>query len=102
MKDKNNSVVITCPHCGCEYMPVEIFIPNSFFGKPLEIEKEATTGKIQYYLGNPMDLTEKYICDRCNQPFKIKTQLKFFTEGIDFNTEYKTQIKKQSLFLSEE
>jgi uncharacterized OB-fold protein len=25
---------IVCPKCGREYLPVEIYYPNSFFGKP--------------------------------------------------------------------
>ena len=26
--------VITCPFCGKEYLPAEIFIPKVFFGNP--------------------------------------------------------------------
>lgn len=94
--------LIVCPHCGCEYLPAEIFIPDSFFGRPLEVERESISGKIKDYFGTSMDTDETYVCDRCNQPFSVKTKIQFFTSGIDFKKEHVTTIHKQSLFLDEE
>ena len=94
--------IITCPNCGCEYLPAEIYLPNSFLGKPHNIEKENLTGKVRDFFGHSMDIDEKYICDKCNQPFRVTAKIQFITEGIDFNTEYKTKLRKESLFLDEE
>lgn len=95
-------IVITCPHCGYEYLPAEIYLPNSLLGKPYDIDREGMSGKIQDYFGKNMDLEETYCCDGCNQPFKVKAKIQFSTEGIDFRKEYTTKLKKQSLFLEEE
>lgn len=102
MKDKYNTPIIVCPHCGYQYLPAEIYLPNVFLGKPEDILRESISGEIQDYFGNSMNLDEKYICDNCNQPFEVHAKIQFNTEGVDFNKPHKTVIKKQSLFLSEE
>ena len=51
---------IQCPYCNTEYLPVEIFNPKSFFGKPECIIRES--GKIEDIVGSSMDLKESYIC----------------------------------------
>ena len=38
MKD-NKSNIIICPNCGAEYLPAEIFLPDSFLGKHKTINK---------------------------------------------------------------
>ena len=101
MKEKK-LLTIQCPHCGYQYLPVEIFIPDSFFGRPIDIEREAMSGSIKDYFGSSMDLEETYICDKCNQPFKVSTRIQFITEGINFQKDYITRLKKESLFLDEE
>ena len=99
---KKSCDLIICPHCGCEYVPAEIFLPDSFLGKPFLIERESISGKIINYFGSSMDLDENYICDRCNQPFSIHAKIQFETEGTDFRKDYTTKIKKPSLFFDEE
>jgi len=99
---KKKYEVITCPHCGYEYLPAEIYIPDSFFGKPYEIDREGVSGKIDYFFGSSMDLDERYTCDKCNQPFRVTAKVQFTTEGIDFRKEYTTKLRKQSLFLNED
>ena len=94
--------VIKCPHCDAEYLPAEIYLPNSLLGKPYDIEKEGMSGKIKDFFGNTMDLEESFICDRCNQPFRVNARIQFYTEGIDFRKEYVTKLQKQSLFLDED
>lgn len=96
------TLTISCPHCKTEYLPAEIYLPNSFLGKPECIERESVSGKIQNYFGSNMDLEETYICDKCNQPFRVRAKVQFFTEGTDFRKDYKTSLKKQYLFLEEE
>lgn len=98
-------IFIKCPSCGREYHPAEIYVPDYFFGRPTLIERDATTGRIKDFYGTDMDLNESYICDRCNTPFSISAKIQFTTnEDVKFNSgrEYKTQLKKQPLFLSEE
>ena len=83
-------VVITCPKCGAEYLPCEIFVPNQFFGKPLYIEKD-NNGKILDVIGSDIDYTETYECDRCNTHFNINTKLSFnvtISDNVDFNSDY--------------
>ena len=101
-KDNSLGPIITCPHCGCQYLPAEIYLPDSFLGRPIEIEREAISGVIRDYFGTTMDTEESYICDRCNQQFNVHARVQFVTDGIDFSKDYKTKIKKQSLFLQED
>jgi len=74
--------IITCPVCGQEYLPSEIFIPNDFFGKQREIHKDES-GKIVFYLGEDMNLEEEYICDSCGAKLKVSTNLSFTVDSDD-------------------
>lgn len=75
-RDKKKNVVITCPYCGYEYFPAEIFIPKAFFGHPEDIDR-TSEGKIEVYEGSNMDTTEEYTCDRCGGTFKVEATVKF-------------------------
>lgn len=99
MKEKKERI-IKCPVCGCEYLPAEIFLPNVFFGRPREIDREYMSGKILGYMGNSMNLTETYTCDRCEHTFKVNTSISFNTTELKNDT-YKTKFKKERLFLAE-
>ena len=99
---KRKVITISCPHCGAEYLPAEIYLPDSFLGKPFDIEKEGISGKINDFFGESMNTEESYICDKCNQPFRVSARIQFITEGTDFRKDYTTSLKKQSLFLSED
>lgn len=102
---KQKPILIQCPNCGAEYLPAEIYLPNSFVGTPKTIDKDSS-GKIIYFSGNNMNLIENYCCDYCKKDFKIVCKLNFFAEynpALDFDEEYSTHIRKrQSLFLLEE
>lgn len=102
---KNQFEVIECPVCHCQYLPCEIYLPNSFLGKVKNINRDHITGKIDTFYGKSMDLKEHYICDRCNTPFKVISKVQFFTkeeEEFNFNKEYATSLHKPSLFLNED
>ena len=89
----NDIEIIKCPICGREYLPVEIFVPNAFFGEP-DVVKRDTEGNIIGYIGKGPDTTEKYVCDTCNKPFKVSTSIKFITEiddDADFTSEFKSR-----------
>ena len=77
--------VIVCPTCGCEYLPAEIYLPNSFFGKPTNIEK-TREGKVETFEGMTMNPNESYICDHCGTHFNVKaniTRLRIMTIEIE-------------------
>lgn len=95
--------IIRCCHCGAEYLPAEIYLPNYFLGKPRSIEKDLN-GKIINYLGKDMDTVESYYCDYCGKKFNIEANVKFYTnsKSKNFKTTYKTKLSKPSLFLKED
>ena len=100
MKNKKEKIIV-CPQCGYEYLPAEIYMPNSFLGKPKDITKEHMTGKILDYMGNSMNLTETYICDNCDTKFKVVANLNFNAQKLS-DSKYKTKFKKEKLFLKED
>lgn len=63
-------IFITCPYCGTEYLPSEIYNPKCFFGHPEGVER-TYDGKIKASYGKSMDLKEEYKCDCCNKVFYI-------------------------------
>lgn len=86
--------VITCPSCGKEYLPAEIFIPKAFFGVP-DIIRRDSEGKIIDFLGSDMDLNETYCCDSCSKPFKVSATVSFISKEDsvnDFSTPYTTKM----------
>lgn len=95
--------VIKCPHCGAEYLPAEIFLPNNLLGKPYGIEKD-DNGHIEFFFGDDMDLNEVYRCDFCNKKFNVEMSIKFNTgTSTNYDTDdYRTKLVKQCLFLNED
>ena len=94
-----------CPNCGAEYTAGEIYLPKYFLGVPRDIERDATTHRILYDMGKPMDTKETYICKYCNTPFKVSAYVKFNVEEDvkhNINKNYVTSLKKKTLFLNEE
>ena len=99
---EKKEIYITCPKCGTEYLPAEIYYPNEFLGKPQGIDK--LNGKIENYSGKPMNLEETYQCDNCNCKFSVTAKVSFKTielNKFDTNQEYKTQLFEPKLTLFE-
>ena len=100
---KRKMVVIQCPKCGREYLPAEIYLPDSFLGKPYDIEK-THTGKIDVFDGSTMDTVEEYVCDYCDTHFRVVANVNFKTYEVDdkekFSNTYVSPLntKKISLF----
>lgn len=87
-----------------EYLPAEIYMPNSLLGQPKQIFR-FDDGTIDDFTGKDMDLYEQYTCDKCGTMFKVKAYIKFnsyIEESSNFSQEYKTQLHKAKLFLSED
>lgn len=96
---------VICPNCGYEYLPVEIFIPNTVFGKYVTLERDEE-GKIvedESIITN-MNLEESYRCDSCGRKFEVKMNIDFevTSESSDFSEEYSTKINKPNLFMKED
>lgn len=87
--------IIRCPHCGAEYLPGEIYMPNSLTGQPSEIVKDSF-GKIlyeDYYteMREP-DMVEHFTCEHCEKPFVIEATVTYRTKEEapenDFTAKY--------------
>lgn len=91
--EKNDELIIKCPHCGAEYLPCEIFYPDELLGNCSNVVRD-DSGKIIYHEGN-MNLEEEYTCDWCNKTFKARMIPTFKTEKqeIDFDDGFLEDIK---------
>ena len=104
MEDISKLDLIKCPTCGAEYLPVEIFIPNDYFGRPVKIQRNEEHKIIEIIGATPHPI-ESYTCDYCNVPFRVIAKTQFNTKSelkFDFDTDYTTNLRKESLFLSED
>ena len=83
--------VVSCPKCGREYLPAEIFIPKHFFGNP-DIIQRNLNGSIENFSGTSLDTDERYVCDNCNTTFNVHCEL-CFTSCVEESTvaEYVSQ-----------
>lgn len=88
----NNNVgpVIKCPHCGWEYVPSDIFLPEEHIGKTDTVIRDAL-GKIlyvEYDEDNEPEQSELYCCDHCNREFIVEVECKYKAtpqkEELDF------------------
>ena len=85
--------VITCPHCGHQYVPADIFYPGELIGKPEQVVRDAL-GKIIYQEYDDEELPgqiEHYICDECGKPFIVEPVITYKVrkedEALDFSTQ---------------
>ena len=83
--------IITCPHCGHQYVPAEIFMPGELVGVPGQIVRDAL-GKIIYQEYDDEDLpaqVEHYVCDECGKPFVVEPVITYKVrkedEAVDFS-----------------
>ena len=74
--------IIKCPHCGAEYLPEEIFYPDSVFNKDIKITRDEQ-GKIVYSNGDSFCLTEEFECEHCGCLFSIESKTTFNTKAIE-------------------
>lgn len=98
---KDEITKIVCPHCGCEYLPSEIFIPDTLLGKPKQIVKNVN-GEIQYYDGIMPDNNESYVCDNCGKKFNVVAHVSYTTStDPEFQRTYVTKLFEPKLTLDE-
>ena len=98
---KQNLITIKCPNCGREYLPVEIYLPNQFFGNPKSIVRD---DKNITFVDDLYNLDEEYMCDSCNTKFKVHAHLSFDTEVVYdiFDEDYTTELYSDRCSLNED
>lgn len=104
LRSKKTEIVITCPNCGQEYLPSEIYIPDNFFGNPESIYRD-DAGLIEAYEGKPMDLEEEYVCDSCGEKFYVAATIRFKTiskQEKQFDPTYVSPLVVEKLNLPED
>ena len=87
---------IDCPHCGRQYLPAEIYMPKSFFGKPHTIVRDVY-GQILDYEGSSLELEETYTCDKCGTTFEITAKISFQSDVAsvgNIDEEYSAPVQK--------
>lgn len=103
MKNNKNFTTIKCPKCNYEYLPAEIFFPQTLLGKPKDIFRD-DNGSIEFYSGDSMNWHEEFECEQCGTSFEIDADVAFTTKydkKIDFDEEYETTIYKNRIKLEE-
>lgn len=93
MEANNNTArkVIKCPHCGWEYEPGEIYLPDVLLGYPINVIRDAL-GHIIYTEYKPYKepcSTEEFWCEHCDRPFVIEAEITYKSkpqdEELDFS-----------------
>lgn len=101
---KRKEITITCPGCGYEYLPAEVYYPNHFFGNPTDIDR-SPDGKVDIYDGQSMNLVENFTCDHCGITFEVSADIKFKTKAVEddpFSTVYTSKIYPEKITLAED
>lgn len=83
-REKIFEKAIECPYCGYQYMLADIIIPDFYFGKAKEIERDYA-GKIINKIGyRPPTHQWKYNCDKCFRDFELRVICSWSTVIIPF------------------
>lgn len=72
---------IRCPHCGFEYLPAEIYYPDTFLGVPSSIIRDEK-GQILGFKGSDMNTSEEFYCNGCDKPFSVDAVVTFKTNCL--------------------
>jgi len=97
-------IIIPCPKCKAEYLPCEIFIPQSFLGDARNIVKD-NDGHILDYDRGEMDTEETYICDKCGATLRVKCKILFSVDertNQDFDSAFISSIKEENIEFAED
>ena len=102
--EEENLIKIRCPHCGWEYLPGEIFLPDHFLGQPVNIDKDIT-GKILCYDGVVQNTNENFECVNCGKKLNLSATIKFNCELVkeeDFDLTHTSKKYSDRLVLKED
>lgn len=82
---------ISCPHCGAQYTPDELFVRGEMLGKSKNVIKDAL-GKILYVEyadeSDEPNFVTSYICDNCNKSFVVEASMSFKSKKEDSITDF--------------
>lgn len=104
IEGNKKEVKFCCPSCGYEYLPAEVFIPDSLLGKPKDIER-SIEGKILLHDGYDQEPEETFTCEHCGKPFRVVAHMSFETfydSKRDFLTAYSEPLYKEKRYHLEE
>ena len=90
MRNIDKEIKITCPKCGYEYLPNEIFYPDDVFGDANSIVRDEN-GKIEIFGGDSFNLDEEFTCEHCGCHFNVVGKVSFKTtilDEIDFDNDF--------------
>ena len=85
--------MITCPHCGYQYTPADIFMPGELVGKPETVLRDAL-GKIilqDYDEDDEPCYIEHYVCDHCGKPFTVEPSVSYKVKKEDETLDFSNQ-----------
>ena len=82
-----NKLIIKCPKCGYQYLPSEIFFPESFLGSAHDVVRNAA-GKIIHAAGEDPDLKETYTCDCCGSSFTVEANITMKSSLIEEDEDF--------------
>lgn len=92
LKDKKWQT-IKCPHCGREYSPGEIFMPEDLTGRPRTVVRDPD-GEIlcvEWEDGGEPVLSQTFVCDGCGRPFAAEAAVSYSAKPLpeeeDFSSE---------------
>lgn len=101
--NKKKESIITCPFCGREYFPAELYVPSAFFGRPVDIDRDEE-GHILVFEGTGLDTKESYECDGCGQVFDIAAKVEFkasMPKADEFSDTYTATLQSTRISLFE-
>jgi hypothetical protein len=101
---KNKPAYIVCPKCKYEYLPAEVFYPDEILGHPENIIRDKQ-GKIEFFIGQPINLSEEFTCYNCNCQFTTEVEIQFNTKESSlamFDDEHTTTVFTNRTSLKEE
>lgn len=83
--DETKYQVITCPYCGAQYVPAEIYMPEDLVGRTDSVIKDPL-GKlmyVDYQEDHEQDLIATYRCDHCDHDFTVEASITFKSKKVD-------------------
>ena len=92
--------IITCPKCGAEYFPAELYYRDDLLGHPKNIEK-TQLGEILFSNGTHPEYTATYNCDYCGADIKVVADIKYTTSTTERSLDEYITKRDKKLILEE-
>lgn len=95
---KNYETSIACPFCGKGYEICDIYIPEELTGKKFLV-RDSSNKIIGIKEEVEQNLDAFYICDECNEEFKVSAKLAFMITPLETKSLIKQEFVKQKIKL---